>query len=377
MVETKKTGIENEERAKEYSRIKIYISIANIVLSLALLVMLVMSGLSLFLREWASSIFVHPFGIVLLYFSAFVLISWIIDFPLDLYSSYFLEHKYELSNQNIRAWIWEGCKKKSIALIFGIVLVEVLYIFLRFDSSRWWLWCWGLWILFSIVINKLVPIIIVPLFYTYTPIDDETIRSKIVSLVDGTSLKVKNIYALDLSKNTKKANAAFMGLGNTKRVVLGDTLIDNFSVDEIGVVVAHELGHHVHRHILKNMVTSIGLSFVAFYAAHLVLRASFEPFGYAGIDDIAAFPLLCLVFSVFGIIVMPLQNAYSRAMEREADAYALQRTGNKTAFITTMLKLAEINLSDISPHPLIEFIFYSHPPLKKRIEWAESQDDLE
>lgn len=374
MTNEEKTDSKNDLRAKEYSRIKIYITMFNIVLSFALLVIMIVSGVSVFLREWAYSVFSGPFGIVFLYSIAFIVISWIIDLPIDLYSSYFLEHKYGLSNQNFRSWMWEGIKKKGISLVLGLVLIQAVYLFLRFDPYLWWVWCWLLWIAFSIIVNMLVPILIVPLFYTYTPIDDQAIRSKIVTLVGHTAMKVKNIYTLDLSKNTKKANAAFMGLGKTKRVVLGDTLINNFSVDEIGVVVAHELGHYVHKHIIKNIVISILLTFCAFYAADVVLNALCDVFGFTGIDDVAAFPLLCLVFSFFGIIVMPLQNAYSRAMEREADVYALKHTGDKNAFISTMRKLAAINLSDTSPHPLIEFIFYSHPSLQKRIDWARSYD---
>jgi len=368
------SNVDNEQRAKEYSRIKIYISIFSIILSIALLLILIFSGLSMLFRDWALSFSDNPFSVVFFYFTAFIIFSWLIDLPIDYYASFILEHKYGLSNQSFRSWLWEGTKKKILSFLFGAVLIEVLYLCLRFDPQQWWLWCWIIWIGFSVIISKLVPIVIVPLFYKYTEIEHEEIRAVIVKYVSETKLKIKNIYSLNLSKNTKKANAAFMGLGNTKRVVLGDTLIENFTPSEIGIVIAHELGHYVHKHIIKNIGLSVVSTFLAFYCVNSVLGALFSKFGYTGIADVAAFPLVCLVFSVFGIIVMPLQNSFSRSMERQADTYALEKTGDHKAFITTMLKLAEINLSDLSPNPIIEFIFYSHPSLRRRIEWAEAQN---
>jgi len=368
---------EQDPKAKEYSRIKIQISIFNIGLSLLLLIIMTFAGVSVFFREWAAQFSSNSFSIVFFYFTAFYLFSALIDFPIDLYASFFLEHKYNLSNQTFGAWVLEDLKKKALSFTLGCLVVEVLYLFLRLDAVNWWLWCWVAWIFFSLILNKLVPVLIVPLFYKYTEITDENLRGKILSLVQGTKLKVKNIYSLNLSKTTKKANAAFMGLGSTKRVVLSDTLIEQFTADEIEVVFAHELGHFTHKHIVKNIAVSVVASFVGFFIASYVLNTMLPILKFNGVHDVASFPLLCLVFSVMGLIVMPLQNGFSRHMEREADAYALEHTKKKRAFITTMLKLAEINLSDLSPHPIIEFIFYSHPSLTKRIAWAETQKGYE
>lgn len=362
---------EKEARAKRYSRIKLQLSIFNIFLSLFILIFLTFSGASILFREWASSVSLNPFSIVFFYFLIFYVFSVIIDFPLSLYSSFILEHRYNLSNQTFGAWCIEDAKKKVLSFLLGSLLVQVLYMCMRFDSEKWWIWFWALWIFLSIVLNKLIPVFIVPLFYKYTEIADGVLKERIYALVQGTKLKVKNIYSINLSKTTKKANAAFMGLGKTKRVVLSDTLIQNFTHDEIEVVFAHELGHFIFGHIVKNILITIVSSFLGFFIAQYVLSLMLTTLNFYGVSDVATFPLMCLIFSILGLIVMPLQNSYSRMLERQADTYALERTNKKDAFISTMMKLAEINLSDSSPHPVIEFIFYSHPALKKRILMAE------
>jgi len=360
----------SDSKAKEYSKVRIKLSIFNIILTVFLLSIVIFSRLTFLFRDWALDFSDNYFFVIFYYFIFFYFFSLIIDFPLDLYSSFFIEHKYGLSNQSFKAWFWEDSKKRLLAFGLGFILLEMLYGIIRLSPHRWWLWCWAFWIFFSVVLGKLAPVLIVPLFYKYDEIKDESLKDLIMKLVEGTKLRISNVYSLNLSKTTKKANAAFCGIGRTKRVVLGDTLISQFNPHEIEVVVAHEVGHYSLKHIWKHITFSICTSLIAFYLAFLALANSMGVLGFSGTEDVATFPLICLIFFLFNIAIMPFQNAYSRTMEHEADQFALNRTKRREDFVTTMKKLGEINLSDPSPHPFIEFIFYSHPSLKKRIDWA-------
>ena len=360
-----------DAKAKEYSKVRIKLSIFNLIVTVVLLLLVTFSGLSSVFRDWALYFTGNYFFVRFCYYIFFYIFYFIIDFPLDVYSSFFLEHKYGLSNQTFKGWLWEDSKKRLLAIALGFVLLEMLYGIIRLSPTRWWLWCWAFWIFFSVVLGKLAPVLIIPLFYKYEEIKDTSLKELIMRLVEGTKLKISNVYSLNLSKTTKKANAAFCGIGRTKRVVLGDTLISQFAHPEIEVVVAHEVGHYTLNHVWKHIAFSICSSLAAFYLAYSVLSRSFDVLGFHGAEDVATFPLICLVFFGFNVAIMPLQNAYSRKMEREADQFALNKTKRRDDFISTMKKLGEINLSDPSPHPIIEAIFYSHPALKKRIDWAK------
>ncbi|HQO39941.1 MAG TPA: M48 family metalloprotease, partial [Spirochaetota bacterium] len=170
----------------------------------------------------------------------------------------------------------------------------------------------------------------------------------------------------------KKANAGFTGLGKTKRIILSDTLLENLSVDEIAVVFAHEAGHYKYRHIVKNIIFSTIVIFVSFYLCGLSYEWTVSKMGFTALHDLAALPVLMLYLSLFGLLLMPLTNSISRRYEYQADAYALKTTGNIEAFVSTMEKLAAINLADKEPHPVVEFFFYSHPSIKRRIEAARA-----
>jgi STE24 endopeptidase len=220
---------------------------------------------------------------------------------------------------------------------------------------------------------KLAPVLIFPLFYKSVPIDKEDIKEGLLSLAEGTDINIEGVYKINLSKNTKKANAALAGLGSTRRVLLSDTLMDSFSLAEIRSVFAHELGHHVYHHIRKMLIIGSISGFLGFALCHYVLTKMVAILGYQHIHDIAAFPILCLVLGAFGFILMPIQNAYSRRMEMACDRYAIKRTNDPEAFISAMDKLAEQNLADRNPNRLMEILFYDHPPISKRIEMARKE----
>ena len=220
-----------------------------------------------------------------------------------------------------------------------------------------------------------------PLFYKVTPIDDEDLKSRINRLAKDAGIKVENVYKFNMSKNTKKANAAFTGIGKSKRILLGDTLLENYTKDEIETVIAHELGHYKKKHIIKNIIIGTAASFITLFLISYFYKISIYWFGFDKITIVAALPILSLWIMLIGLVQTPLTNILSRKYEYEADEYAASSTRKPAAFKSTLEKLTEQNLGDKDPHPFVEWFFYSHPSIKKRIyaleEFVEKNNIVE
>ncbi len=323
-------------------------------------------------KDWALKVHSHPVSQIFFYFLFFSLYFLILEFPFEIYSGYFAEKKYGLSTQNFCGWLWEEIKKQSLSFAFFALLIEVLYFFIRTFTNTWWLLAWGGWCAVTLLLGKFAHILILPLFYKCVRLEDEKLREKILSLLERNRFPAKEVYVVDLSKTTRKANAAFAGLGATRRVLLADTLLENFSHDEIETVVAHELGHAKRHHLAKSVSFNTVISLVIFYAAFLALSRWALPLGFEGPSDIASFPLLGIVGFFAGLILLPVGNFYSRVHERQADDFALKESVNRPSFISALRKLGALNLADFEPNPVIEFFLYSHPSLGKRIRRAQA-----
>lgn len=358
---------------KQYQRSKIFANILSAVLALAWLAVLAFV-LGPRLGEWMSEHLPESRALGLLVMAAVVGISLeLLSLPIDFWSSYLLEHRYKLSNQTLGGWIWKRVKGYLVGGILGLVMVFGLYGIIWLTGEWWWV-CATIGFLFlSLVLGQLVPVLILPLFYKVTRFDDANLVERMHRLVQGTGLNVEGVYRLHLSEETKKANAALAGLGSTRRVLLGDTLIDEFTPEEIEVVFAHEVGHHVHKHLPKMVVLSCLLSFCGFWIVDRVIGMLSSQLGYGGIEDPTALPLLLFVLAIFGLVLSPLQNAISRYFEVQCDTYALERTQNREAYRSAFIKLARMNKSDPDPHPLVAFLFYDHPPIRERLALADAR----
>jgi STE24 endopeptidase len=228
-------------------------------------------------------------------------------------------------------------------------------------------------ILINVLLANLAPVLLFPIFYKFQPLGEQhaDLEARLLRLAEQAHTRVRGVYQFDMSRRTKAANAALTGLGNTRRIILGDTLLDEFSADEIETVLAHELAHHVHKDIPLGVAVESAILLVGFYLASLVMDWGVTAFDLSGPGDIAGLPLLGLAFGVFGLVTMPLSNAYSRWRERLADEYALRVTRNGTAYASALTRLANQNLADADPPAWEEFLLYSHPALGKRIAMAE------
>ncbi len=304
-------------------------------------------------------------------------------FPLALYAGHVLEHQFGLSRQSFAAWLWRYAKQHALGLAFGLALVQGLYVVIRLTGSYWWVAAAAAFFLVTVVLGQLAPVLILPLFHKITRLDNDELAGRFTELAANTGLTIRGVYRMQLSDETVKANAMLAGLGRTRRVILGDTLLDSFSVDEISVVFAHEVGHHVHRHIVKLMAASLFYSAAGFFLCDRLL-AFWLAAGDGGVPyaelPVYALPLIMFAVTVFSCILEPLANGMSRRFERQADRYALQATGLANAYRSAFTKLARRNKADPEPHPLEVFLFHSHPPIATRIATAddivrESSDD--
>ena len=358
------------EKARAYNREKRRLLLVELLLGFLFLVFLFFSGISFSLARLLEAFTANPWLLVLLYVFAVGLAFQIISFPLDFYGGYLLEHKYEQSTQNLRSWSWDQAKGLLVNFVIGISLVEVVYWLLRNYPQTWWIVGAVLFLIFAVIMTILAPVLLLPIFYKVVPLRDEELKRRIVALCERVNTRVRGVYEMDMSRKTRAANAALVGIGNTRRIILGDTLLDRYQPDEIEVVLAHEIGHHKHADIWKGLLVQSVIFFIGFYLAFLVLRGFPSVFGLRGPADIAGFPLLVLTFAGVSLIFLPAINAFSRRIEWQADEFALQVTRTPRAFISMMAKLGRQNLSEFQPNRLVEIFLYSHPPIQKRIEHA-------
>lgn len=362
----------SNDTAKKYSNIKLAGGIIKGVLTFILLFLFTATGLSRWLFNILSPLSCSGYILFMVFIFAAGLASSIIFFPADYYLDFYLEHKYSLSNQTFLKWIWEDFKGFLVGIVIGVPILLLFFYLLNKFGIYWWLPFSALLFIVSVLLAKIAPVVILPLFYKITPLENEELKERIVRLSNEAGMKVENVYIFDMSKNTKKANAAFTGLGNTKRILLGDTLIENFSLNEIETVIAHELGHYKKKHIIKNIFIGVVFSFLTFFLIAQLYDASLSWFGFTLRTEIAALPLLALWSMLIGTVQTPLSNYISRKFEYEADEYAVKSTGKKEDFISALNKLTKQNLADEEPHPFIEWAFYSHPSINNRTRYIKT-----
>ncbi len=362
---------ERQVQAKEYARIRHRLWALDLLLTAVALLVVLGLGLNVWLKQVIESITTNVWLATLLYFLIALVAYQLVFAPLGYYSGFVLPHRYGLSTQDLRAWLIDRLKGGALAIVIGSLVIEIIYAILRAAPDTWWIWASVFMIVFTIVLANLAPVLIFPIFYKFVPLEDADLVRRLTDLAARAHTRVRGVYTMMLSEKTTAANAAVMGLGNTRRIVLGDTLYKNYSADEIEAVLAHELGHQVHHDIGWGLLVQSALTIIGFYIADLFLRWGVAQLHYNGISDLAAFPLFGLALGLFSLITMPLGNAYSRWREGLADEYALETTRNAGAFVGVMEKLANQNLSELEPEPWVEFLLYDHPPIGKRIERGE------
>ena len=357
---------------RKYNRIRRWLGIAEFVLAIGLLVVLLATGWSGSLRDLAygGAFQSYPFA-VLLYVLMLSLIAKALGLGLDYYR-FHIEHRYQLSNQKARGWIWDEVKGFLVTVFLASLLVELLYLVIRHFPQHWWTVAWLGFLAIVVLLAQLAPVLLFPIFYKFEPLQDDELKLRLTRLGERAGTRVRGVYKWHLSEKSKKANAALTGLGNTRRVILADTLLDNYSSDEIEAVLAHELGHHVHNHILKGIAIQAAVTFAGFWAANWALHYAVDRWHlFETLSDFANLPLIILIFAALSFLLMPAMNAFSRYNERQADRYAFHSISSVGPFISSMNKLAEQNLAERTPSKWVEWWFHSHPSIARRVAAAE------
>jgi Zn-dependent protease with chaperone function len=359
--------------ARRYNRIRRWLELSDFALGFAFLAVLLLTGWTGVLRDWSYWAAFQNYQLsVFIYVFLLMLAGKSLGLGLDYYGLR-LERKYQLTTQKTRAWLWDEVKGFLVALIFGGVIAEVLYFTIRQSPEHWWLIAWVCFLLMFVLIAQLAPLVLFPIFYKFEPLENDDLKQRLVRLSEKAGTQVRGIYKWHLSEKSRKANAALTGLGATRRIILADTLLDHYSPEEIEAVLAHELGHHVHKHILKSIFVQAGITLFGFWAANLVLHMAIEQWNmFDTLSDFANLPLLVLVSTVLSFLLMPAMNAYSRFNERQADRYAFQAIKSVQPFISSMNKLASQNLAERTPSKWVEWLFHSHPAISRRVAAAEA-----
>ncbi|MGZ4787644.1 MAG: M48 family metallopeptidase [Terriglobales bacterium] len=366
------TQPQDSAEARTYNRIRRRLTIADLLLNFAFLIVLLATGLNGTLRDWSYRASGQRYSLaVFFYVFMLLVISKAIGFAVDYYG-FRVEHQFNLSNQKIKSWLWDETKSWLIGLMIAVILVELIYGTIRIAPMKWWLIAWAIYNGLAIFFAQIAPVVLFPLFYKFYPLTNEELKQRLIKLSENAGTRVRGIYEWKLSEKSKKANAALAGLGATRRIILADTLLQQYSPDEIEAVLAHELGHHVHKHILKSIVLQVGISLIGFWVVAQGLAYAVDRDMFPSVHDFASLPLLVLMTTVMSFILMPVMNAYSRQKEREADRYCFKSIPKITPFISSMNKLADQNLSERTPSRLVELWFHSHPPVAKRIAAAEA-----
>jgi STE24 endopeptidase len=364
----------NEDKATRYHRLGRRAGVLSMLWTAVILVSLLLTGASAGLRNWTTILAgPNPTLIVALYVLVLSLAFDAATLPFGFYRGFLLERRYGLSRETVAHWLKDHAKAVLIGVVFAELGAVFVYYALRAWPAYWWAIAGAGYSIVAIVLVSLAPVVLMPLFFTLKPLEKETLRERLTELSSKAGTRIMGVYEWTLSDRTTKANAALTGLGNTRRILLSDTLLAEYSDDEIEVILAHELAHHIHRDIWTTVLYDMALTFAVFSAAHLALQRGVPFLRLQGIADPAGIPILLLTAGTIGLCVRPLLYAVSRSHERRADAYALRMTKNPPAFISAMRRLGQQNLAEENPSRLVQALFYTHPPIKERLRAAQER----
>ena len=358
--------------AAEYQRLKLLAGIGSWAIGASLAgLFLILQG-SQALRDLSLDWTPNYVVAISMYVVLLFIVLEIISFPLSLWSGFILEHRFGLSKQRLLDWVLDWLKGLLIQMALILAAAEMIYLTMRAFPDFWWALAASVLSLFMIIMTQLAPIVLLPIFFKFEPLMNRKLTDKLIRLANQAGTEVRGVWMWHLGNKTRKANAALIGLGRTRRIILSDTLISTYPDNEIEVILAHELGHQINHDIPRGLAIQVALSFIGFWLLDRALSAWNEPLGLDGPSDFAGLPLLLLLVALLSIVLLPLVNVYSRRQERAADEFALRSTRMANEFVSAMNRLAKQNRSTHRPHPVIEWVFYTHPSIERRIAFARA-----
>ncbi|MCJ0764176.1 M48 family metallopeptidase [Variovorax terrae] len=360
------------QKAADYTVVKSRFGLLELALGTAVLLGWTLLGgldaLNQALLAWLGGGMVQQLALL----AAFALIGGLIDLPFTLYQTFVIEQRFGFNKMTLRLWLADLLKSTLVGAAIGLPIAALILWLMGATGGLWWLWAWGVWMGFNLLLLLIYPTFIAPLFNKFQPLEDESLKARVTALMQRCGFAAKGLFVMDGSKRSAHANAYFTGFGAAKRVVFYDTLLAKLSPGEVDAVLAHELGHFKHRHIIKRIVSLFAMSLAGFA---LLGWLSTQTWFYTGLgvrpnmgapNDALALLLFLLAVPVFSFFVSPLFAQLSRRHEFEADAYAVAQTSGRD-LSTALLKLYEDNASTLTPDPLFVKFYYSHPPASERL----------
>lgn len=363
--------MDRQQEAKRYARLRRRLWVAENGLFLIYAMAWLLSGLALRIGEALAGTLPFPLdavGMAVLFGSGWALLS----LPLDFYGGFLLPHRFGLSTQTGKGWAMDRLKAWGVIALIGLPLIAGLYGAFRRWPQTWWLPVGSFWILFAILMTQLAPVLLVPLFYRFRPLEDPELIARFTRLAERAGVPIRGVFWIDMSRRTRAANAGLMGLGPTRRIVIGDTMLQRYTPEEIEAILAHELAHHLHRDIPLGLALESLISLTGFFLGAQWLPLGLRILNLPRLDHPSSLPALAVGALLFGFIGMIPVNAWSRWREWEADRAAIRLCGRPDALAAALWKLGQQNLAELDPEPWVEWILSTHPALGKRIRAAES-----
>lgn len=368
---TDPAAAQSRQNARAYAKIRYRLLFIDLAIGFLFLAAYQFSGVSGAVAGWVEArLGPEPLRLAA-YLAVFGAAYYLVLLPLKFYGSFVLEHRFGLSRMTLAGWVVRELKQLALGSVLSLALTEGLYALLRAFPRSWPVWATIGWVGFTVVLARVFPTVIMPLFYKMTPVQDQALVQRLLDLCRKTGQEALGVFRFDLGAETRKANAALAGLGKTRRVLLADTLIAEFPPEEIEGVLAHELAHHKYHHITKGLALSTVGALAAFLLTNVVGAWWVQALSLRGLADLAGFPALMLWFSLLGFASLPAQNGLSRHFEWEADHFAIRMTAPASVFASALRRLAALNLADPDPPRWVAWMFYDHPPITDRIRAAE------
>lgn len=362
------------KRMQEYETDKTKFSFVSSIFGNVVTIAFIFGGLLNIYNSWVASLDLSFIISGWLFFLLLFYAGEFISMPFSLYSTFRIENKYGFNTMTVKLWISDFIKSLIISTIMMSLVIFAGFWLIQWSPDYWWFWVWSFLFIFSIFIMYVSPYVIEPLFNKFTPIEDESLKERIAGIAEKAGIHAGKILRIDASKRSKHTNAYFTGIGRVKRIVLYDTLLESMSHNEILSVLAHEIGHWKKRHLLKTLVAFEIFSLIALYIAHRLIQTDLLLILFNIDTDTIFAKLILLAFlgGIISIILQPIANFFSRRRERQADMASYELTNDAEGMISALVKLSKENLSNLYPHPLYVFLYYSHPPILERIRTIKS-----
>ncbi|TYB31907.1 MAG: M48 family metallopeptidase [Candidatus Mcinerneyibacterium aminivorans] len=361
---------EDYKKSQLYTKEKTKFSNVNDTVMVVFKISFILLGGFNLIDNWARDLVSHPVLTGVIFLWILILLLQVISIPFSYYGSFVIEEKYGFNRMNLKTFFTDNIKTLLLTLILsGAMFAPLIWLFSKMDSYAW-VMSWIFVFILTLVIQYLAPVLIMPLFNKFYPLEDEELKNRIMNYADNYAFNIEGIFTMDGSKRTTKANAYFTGIGKNKRIVFYDNLVENFNNNEIMTILAHEMGHYKLKHILKRLLVSFFTTGVMFYLLSLFIKNEmlFEAFKMDNLSIYAGIVFFGLLYSPINMLLSLINKYVSRKNEKEADEFAARTTGNPNAFIKALKKLSLNNLTNLTPHPATVFLKYSHPPVLERIK---------